>query len=49
MWEYAAGGPVMAPIAVADGVAYVSSWNNDMLHALDASTGSVRWTTRINR
>ena len=49
VWEYAAGGPVLAPLAAADGIVYASSWNNDRLHALDANTGTVRWTAPLKK
>lgn len=45
-WPYRTGGQVVSSLTVADGTVYVSS--DDMhLYALDAATGSERWTTYV--
>lgn len=45
LWTYATGGYVGSSPAVANGIVYFESWNDDHnVYALDARTGAVRWT-----
>jgi outer membrane protein assembly factor BamB len=41
-WQYQAGGPIDAPVAVAAGTVFVGV-RNGSLDALDAATGALRW------
>ncbi len=43
VWSYATGGAVISSPAVANGVVYVGSFN-DNIYALSAATGAVLWS-----
>ncbi len=46
-WKYTLGGQVFTSPTVANGIVYASGLNgDDRLHAIDASTGALRWTYR---
>lgn len=45
-WAYATGGPVLSSPAHADRVIFIGS-DDRRVHALDAATGTVRWTRRL--
>src|SRR5688500_3569595 len=42
-WETKFDAPFSAAATVTDGVIYVGAWNG-MFHALDATTGAIRWS-----